>query len=445
MKSKILFIIALQLISGAAMAVVLDDFESYTDTTALTSVWHERNTNATITLSPADGIGSSKALNYEFWCGTDPWWTEAYTIFPADQDWTSYDTLNIYLKGVLLQPREDMFCTLYSAKTANPTSHTDLSQLGKTFFFNATQDPNWPLWEANINYNFGKLDKVRAVGIGMSPQSFGHGTILMDKLELVKSQTGGVIDGFDIYADSNAVRAARRVKGNATISIESNEVNVFKGTKSLKVDYYNNASPYYASVEFKTNKFSKSWRKGTTARYNPLTIHFKAAAAEGFIRATLVDEGGLAIHSFDYNNGARIPVGQWVTWNIDPSVLITDNDPFLIDAVSRVDIVFRPIDYGHGVVYLDEISLHACGSGPDEYGLGGITGDFNGDCVVDFADYASFASHWFQSSCSSSNNYCGGTDFSIGGSRDGTVNFKDLNVMAYNWLECNMLYKGDCF
>jgi len=56
--------------------------------------------------------------------------------------------------------------------------------------------------------------------------------------------------------------------------------------------------------------------------------------------------------------------------------------------------------------------------------------DLNGDCNVDFADYAQFAEEWSNDGCNSLNVFCNGADIVI----DGVVNTIDLAKLAQEWL-----------
>jgi len=61
----------------------------------------------------------------------------------------------------------------------------------------------------------------------------------------------------------------------------------------------------------------------------------------------------------------------------------------------------------------------------------GLIADLDGDCVVDFADFALFASNWLKTDCEESNNWCEGTDFD----HSGSVDMLDLTTFARYWLE----------
>ncbi|MGA2916293.1 MAG: hypothetical protein ABSE89_09740 [Sedimentisphaerales bacterium] len=56
--------------------------------------------------------------------------------------------------------------------------------------------------------------------------------------------------------------------------------------------------------------------------------------------------------------------------------------------------------------------------------------DLNGDCAVNFKDYAQFAEEWSNNGCNNLDDFCNGADIVI----DGTVNTIDLAKLAQEWL-----------
>jgi hypothetical protein len=56
--------------------------------------------------------------------------------------------------------------------------------------------------------------------------------------------------------------------------------------------------------------------------------------------------------------------------------------------------------------------------------------DLNGDCDVNFEDYAQFAEKWYNSECNNKNIFCNGADIVI----DGVVDAIDLAELAQEWL-----------
>jgi hypothetical protein len=70
----------------------------------------------------------------------------------------------------------------------------------------------------------------------------------------------------------------------------------------------------------------------------------------------------------------------------------------------------------------------------------GLTSDINGDCYVDFRDVEIIAYNWLLTDCAVHNN-CQGADFAP---TDGTVNFVDFSVFALEWMWCNNPQDSNC-
>lgn len=454
-----------------ATEVLLENFESYADTAALTSTWVERNpTVVTLGLETADSKDGTKSMIVDYNCHVSPYWSEAYRILPTDQDWSAYKTLNVWIKGyagaipgrTAGQSNEDFYLVVYRAKPEypNPIDNSQLSMLGKVTDFRVTKVADWTIFHFHLAANFEPLTNVRALGIGMSCQSYGAGKLRVDALSLSEESYGGIINSFEEYADTAAIRSALDVnEGNSVssslnVASDINDANVIYGHKALKFVFNNGQSPNWAKVMFTFPKTIKyAWGPATFnygMNYNPLTINFKVIDPEGKMQAVLIDTTGMPAATYKYNGGARITAGDWVRWDINPQSVYDNPDSTYseLDAVMRLEIQFIPIDgydYGTGVVYLDDIHVNFCGEGIGTPVVGVLRTDFNKDCVIDFADYVAFAEHWQQTGCSAGNNYCGGADVSVYGSRNGKVDFGDLSVVAYGWLNCNMFYQGDCF
>ena len=76
--------------------------------------------------------------------------------------------------------------------------------------------------------------------------------------------------------------------------------------------------------------------------------------------------------------------------------------------------------------------IYQCGTGAD--------GDFNGDCYVNFGDFAVLAAYWLVEECFSSNNWCGGADYD----GSGHVTEADLSDFVYDWCMCGNPYDPSC-
>jgi len=477
-KSVKLMVVLLAIASTVQAVDILENFESYADTNALQQVWKERNpTVATLSLETTEAKDGTQSMVIDYNCHNTPYWSEACRIFTAAQDWSAYNTLNVWIKGYIgavpghdaNQSQEDMYTVIYQAGDGypNPVDHNQLSMLGKVHVYRATKIADWTLFRFNLGQSFEPMTNVRAIGIGVRPDSYGAGIVKIDAISLEEESYGGIINNFEGYADTNALRDSNDVReGNSvnqtmTLVLDVNDSNVLEGHKSLKFAFDNGIAPNWSKVMFALPKSIRyAWGPKTFnygMNYNPLTVNFKVIDPEGRIQVVLIGTDyypKATYHYPDEVNGPtyRVPAGDWIRWDINPQSVYDPNDPeelyTELDAIMRVEVQFIPIDYGTGLVYLDDIHVNNCADGADNPSpTGDLRADFNKDCVIDFMDYVAFAEHWRQTGCVAPD-YCGGADFLIGpsgGTRNGKVDFADLAIVTYRWLECNMLFQGDCF
>ena len=84
-------------------------------------------------------------------------------------------------------------------------------------------------------------------------------------------------------------------------------------------------------------------------------------------------------------------------------------------------------DNGDGVSHTDPVPAGGDGTlGCQTHLVELIVGNFDGDSVVDFADYIKLAAYWLTNNCAG----CGGTDLTC----DGNVDLLDLQEFIANWL-----------
>ncbi|MEN6385016.1 MAG: carbohydrate binding domain-containing protein [Phycisphaerales bacterium] len=466
-------VILIMAICGLSQAadLLIEDFESYADTTALTSVWKERNPDVeTMSLETTESYDGTKSMIIDYNCHASPYWSEAYTIYSGLQDWDKYKTMKVWLKGYIgdvpgrepNQSNENMYAVFYTPKPGIviPVDQSEMDMIGKANIFRATKIADWTVLHFCLTANFEPMTKICAFGIGMSPDSYGRGIVKIDAITLSEESYGGVINSFDDYADTAALRNALDVnEGNSvsssmTLVTAAEDGNALNG-KTLKFDFNNGMSPYWAKVAFNFPLYIKyAWGPPTFAlggNYNPLTINFKVVNADSRIQAVLVGTDGtnkVVFHYPDEETGPtyRVPEGDWIRWDINPQSVYeragTSYDE--LDSLKRLEIQFVGGDNGVGVVYMDDIHVNFCGQGLDGTLAGALQADLNHDCVVDFSDIALFAEHWRQTGCTEPTN-CGGADISYRGVRTGKVGFEDLLMTAYRWLDCNYFYQQDCF
>jgi hypothetical protein len=474
-RHSIISLVLIMAICGLAQAaeLLIENFESYADSAALAAVWKERNpTVVTLNLETLQGKDGTKSLIVDYNCKKDPYWSEAYKIYSSPQNWSGYKTLMVWVKGYVgavpgrtaNQSLENMYAVIYQAKPGypNPIDHTQLDMLGKVAVYRATQVADWTVFRFNLAANFEPLSNVIAFGIGMQPDFYGAGIVRIDAITLTTEAYGGIINNFEEYTDTNALNAAIDVNENSegnsfmTLASDINDANVIYGHKALKFSFNNGQYPNWSKVMFylRPNRSIKyAWGPASFnygMNYNPLTINFKVIDPEGRMQVVLIDGTGNPTATYKYNDGARLTAGDWTRWDINPQSVYDNPDSTYteLDSVVRVEVQFVPIDgndYGTGLVYLDDIHVNFCGTGVGAPVVGNLRADFNQDCVIDFMDMVAFAQQWQRTDCSAANQYCNGADFSFSGSRNGKVDFQDLLVVVYRWLDCNFLYQGDCF
>jgi hypothetical protein len=148
-------------------------------------------------------------------------------------------------------------------------------------------------------------------------------------------------------------------------------------------------------------KFPKTQYEGTPAEYD--------SGGGWFIKVgTVWNMAGLT-HGVSFH-GASLAVAE--SWFDQNPAQPTSPWPDIMDAV-------RISSYA---AWINAIIAADCNSP--------VQGDLNGDCRVDFFDFAVFANQWLRTDCASGNNFCNGADFQP----DANVNFFDLLIFAQNWL-----------
>lgn len=70
-----------------------------------------------------------------------------------------------------------------------------------------------------------------------------------------------------------------------------------------------------------------------------------------------------------------------------------------------------------------------------------VTGDLNGDCMVNMEDLAVVASAWLRSDCEKANEWCSGADVY---GPDGLVDLNDFAVLSHHWQDCNLDLTWGC-
>ena len=480
-----ILIAVMTLYVGAEASQVIDNFE-YANDSELQAVWQVRDETSAITAinlttDPCYVHDGSKALNYQYMCGDTPYWTEIYRIFDTNQDWSAYNRFNMWLKGGPPNDEygyqnglEDIYLVLYTTKPnfTLPLDHSQLSLLGKVWFWRGTDEPNWTLWQADISWGFLDLSKVRAIGLGMQPNMYDFADnwsrCYFDGFEVTHSDVDpSIINNFEQYADTNALQAdiATGVASDApvpvAISLEVNDANVHSGSKAIKMDYDNTfvTDGGWSRIALPLPNAPQDWYDHpicdtlpypvTGQQYQTLSIWFKVGLANGYMEADLKDLNGYIKFTADYDGNNVVPAGDWTRWDITLPHAPTQDDPNATNTLATVELVMKGGNYGQGIVYFDDIYVERCTSILSQTATAGQpftfdpwAGDvFGGDCKVTFNDFSDLAAHWMKT-CGSSggHKYCDQTDLN----QDGVVDYTDLAIMADNWLHCGLYHETDC-
>ena len=211
------------------------------------------------------------------------------------------------------------------------------------------------------------------------------------------------VDDFENYDGTNRI-FEMWIPGNgtgATIGYPDppyvEQTIIHGGGKSMPYYYDNNRAgkAYYSEAEAQTAalKIGPDWTKeGAKA----LTLHFYGdpdndANATERMSVALQDNDSVAVVYYDGNsNDVRDP--NWHQWDIK----LTDFINVELNSVKKVYIGFgnrntQPTPGGKGIVYFDDIRLYPPRCVPT---LAKPAGDFNNDCIVDYADLGIMTVHW---------------------------------------------------
>jgi hypothetical protein len=240
-----------------------------------------------------------------------------------------------------------------------------------------------------------------------------------------------VVENFNSYANTEpeliAVWKDYVVNGTkAEIALQrgSDDASLVRDGNSMQYAYRNNYTPYYSEAYAETTganplpsgiganwlatgaKALVLWFRGDTA--NIITSHSRMYV--------ILTDGDSPSHNatVQYNGDINdIKVAAWHEW----SIKLTDFTDVNLANVKRITIGFgdkvKDPPQNRRYVYFDDIRLYVPGYVPEL-----VAGDLEGDCVVNFRDFAMLANEWLDMGC------CDDLY------KDDKVDFKDLVVMA---------------
>lgn len=230
-----------------------------------------------------------------------------------------------------------------------------------------------------------------------------------------------VIDDFESYYDTTALRNTWAAGGNAQRWLEKDPNKVHGGQQSMRFTYSNDSGPYYSELT-RTYYYPQDW---TAEGVKALSLSFRGredndANEPMYVRISDTDSNETVTYG-DYgedSNGLRTE--EWQEWNID----LEDYNKAGVDLtdVSKITIGFgdgNGIESGSGTIYFDDIRLY-----PPRCVPAYAVGNFTDDCLGDFEDLEIMANRWL---CYD--------PVLIDPDGDGEVAFPDFAILADKWLE----------
>ncbi len=197
-----------------------------------------------------------------------------------------------------------------------------------------------------------------------------------------------LIDDFEKYADTTDMSASwANGSTGATLSLAT--TGGHEKAKTMKFDYNNASEPNYSEAQ--TVSPTINWTvEGVVA----MDIWYKGNAgnADEPMYAAIEDNNSNPVAILVNGTPAAAQGAEWQVWHIKLSdfagVNLANVKKFYIGFGNRT----TPATGGAGTVYFDDIKLYRsrCITPP--------TVDLNGDCLVDFKDFAVIANNWLKES-----------------------------------------------
>jgi Carbohydrate binding domain (family 11) len=172
---------------AVASFALIDDFEKYADTTAMSASWSNGSTGATLSLAVTGGHENPKTMKFDYSNAGAPFYSEAQTN-DIDYDWTIAGVLaiDIWYKGSAGNAAVQMYAALED-NNSHPVAVVVNSDP------NAAQVTDWNVWRIKLSDFTGiNLANVKKFYIGFgsrtNPAAGGAGTVYFDDIELYPSR-----------------------------------------------------------------------------------------------------------------------------------------------------------------------------------------------------------------------------------------------------------------
>lgn len=197
-----------------------------------------------------------------------------------------------------------------------------------------------------------------------------------------------VVDGFETYGNSAETAAAwpHNIPGGYDYVFQE-AGRVFQGNRALRFEYQNQADPYFTEAT-RTFSTAQDWTVHGAGTLS-LSLYGQRENVEQALYVQVEDGDGnqaKVMHPYPH-----APQGErWTQWDIDLSEFAGVD----LTRVKKLTLgtgdgaASSQADQDVDTIYIDSIRICPAKCQAD------LDGDVNGDCVVDFADFALIASEW---------------------------------------------------
>lgn len=261
----------------------------------------------------------------------------------------------------------------------------------------------------------GKLEKVSTTA---GPGSFDPGTLELGKTyqwRVDQVGTGGVVQGrtwtfetapcviiddFESYGNDGQIQAAWPHNIGAAWNYVFLETGtVYSGGKAMRYEFQNQADPFY-TIATKTLAQVQDW-----SGYASVSMTFRGVSDNVEQPIYIELEDSLGRKGKVANPHLHAPQTEsWIAWSVALQDFAADNPSLDLGAIAKISLgTGSGSDSGQGfddrdTLYID--NLWVCPLRCFNTAGVDLTGDANGDCVVDFMDFAEICSTWLNSGLS---------------------------------------------
>jgi hypothetical protein len=169
--------------------IVLDDFESYNNTSELETQWYDYADSPIQTLETQEVYSDAKSMKIDY-SGSQP---TVQKNLGTPQDWTIYENVKIHFKGRAANKPKDITLTLSDAVGATAAATT---------FIDGTKIKNWTTLETDLDPANPLIQTIKYVNLTINAEG-KSGTVYFDNLEVITTEPEYVCHT-TIYEDLDA-------------------------------------------------------------------------------------------------------------------------------------------------------------------------------------------------------------------------------------------------